>query len=82
MDVLNPECAAQSVGPANQLFGLLIQTILAAQCAISPKDMWPKDYGPTAIEQGKYFIHTIFHFFLQKMNALYCVVSFVRLIKM
>lgn len=52
MDVLNPECAAQSVGPANQLFGLLIQTILAAQCAISPKDMWPKDYGPTAVEQG------------------------------
>lgn len=55
MDVLNPECAAQSVGPANQLFGLLIQTILAAQCAISPKDMWPKDYGPTAIEQGMLF---------------------------
>lgn len=55
MDVLNPECAAQSVGPANQLFGLLIQTILAAQCAISPKDMWPKDYGPTAIEQGTIF---------------------------
>lgn len=52
MDILNPECAAQSVGPANQLFGLLIQTILAAQCAISPKDMWPKDYGPTAVEQG------------------------------
>lgn len=56
MDVLNPECAAQSVGPANQLFGLLIQTILAAQCAISPKDMWPKDYGPTAIEQGMLFL--------------------------
>lgn len=55
MDILNPECAAQSVGPANQLFGLLIQTILAAQCAISPKDMWPKDYGPTALEQGDYF---------------------------
>lgn len=53
MDMLNPECAAQSVGPANQLFGLLIQTILAAQCAISPKDMWPKDYGPTAVEQGE-----------------------------
>lgn len=52
MDVLNPECAAQSVGPANQLFGLLVQTILAAQCAISPKDMWPKDYGPTAVQQG------------------------------
>lgn len=52
MDILTPECAAQSLGPANQLFGLLVQTILAAQCAISPKDMWPKDYGPTAVEQG------------------------------
>lgn len=62
MDILNPECAAQSVGPANQLFGLLIQTILAAQCAISPKDMWPKDYGPTAVEQG--IIHTNVFFVL------------------
>ena len=54
MDILTPECAAQSIGPANQLFSLLIQTILAAQCAISPKDMWPKDYGPTAIQQGTF----------------------------
>lgn len=46
------QCAAQSVGPANQLFGLLVQTILAAQCAISPPDMWPKDYGPTALQRG------------------------------
>lgn len=52
MDVLSPECAANSVGPANQLFSLLVQTILAAQCGLSPKDTWPKDYGPTAIEQG------------------------------
>lgn len=53
MDLLTTECAAQSLGPANQLFGLLVQTILAAQCAISPKDLWPKDYGPTAVEQGE-----------------------------
>ncbi|XP_037037093.1 glucose dehydrogenase [FAD, quinone] isoform X1 [Bradysia coprophila] len=52
MDALTSQCAAQSVGPANQLFGLLIQTILAAQCSISPPEMWPKDYGPTAIEKG------------------------------
>lgn len=57
MDLLSPECAATSVGPANQLFGLLIQTILAAQCAISPKEMWPKDYGPTALEKGIPFIY-------------------------
>ncbi|KAJ6636426.1 Glucose dehydrogenase [FAD, quinone], partial [Pseudolycoriella hygida] len=49
---LTSQCATQSVGPANQLFGLLIQTILAAQCNISPPEMWPKDYGPTAIEKG------------------------------
>lgn len=57
MDALNSQCAAQSIGPANQLFGALIQTILAAQCAISPPDMWPKDYGPTALQQGNYVHH-------------------------
>ncbi|XP_055309378.1 glucose dehydrogenase [FAD, quinone]-like [Sitodiplosis mosellana] len=45
MDGLAPQCAAQSVGAANQLFGLLIQTLLAAQCSISPPDFWPEDYG-------------------------------------
>lgn len=64
MDALNSECATPSVGPANQLFGLLVQTILAAQCAISPKDMWPKDYGPTAVEQGKSeFIYILIYSF-------------------
>ncbi|XP_055644499.1 glucose dehydrogenase [FAD, quinone] isoform X2 [Toxorhynchites rutilus septentrionalis] len=50
--LLNSQCAAQSLGPANQLFAMLIQTIMAAQCSISSPDMWPKDYGPTALEQG------------------------------
>lgn len=45
MDGLATQCAAQSVGAANQLFGLLIQTILAAQCSISPPELWPEDYG-------------------------------------
>lgn len=53
MDTLLSQCASHSVGPANQLFGILIQTLLAAQCNISPPEMWPKDYGPTAIEKGK-----------------------------
>lgn len=48
------QCSNHSVGPANQLFGLLIQTLLAAQCSISPPDMWPKDFGPTAIENGEF----------------------------
>ncbi|KFB42236.1 AGAP003785-PE-like protein [Anopheles sinensis] len=50
--LMSGQCASQSLGPANQLFGLLVQTILAAQCTISPPDMWPKDYGPTALAQG------------------------------
>lgn len=47
-----PECAAQSVGPANQLFGLLIQTLLAAQCNISPSNKWPEDYGEELLKKG------------------------------
>ncbi|XP_055678444.1 glucose dehydrogenase [FAD, quinone]-like [Lutzomyia longipalpis] len=52
MDPLTLPCAAQSAGPANQLIGLLINTLLAAQCALSPPEMWPQDYGPTALEKG------------------------------
>lgn len=46
------QCASHSVGPANQLFGLLLQTILAAQCSISPSNQWPEDYGEKFREQG------------------------------
>lgn len=52
MDALG-QCATHSVGPANQLFGLLIQTLLSAQCNLSPPDMWPEDFGPTAVANGK-----------------------------
>lgn len=52
MDLIPPQCAVQSVGAANNLFGLLLQTLIAAQCAISPAEKWPKDYGPTALEKG------------------------------
>lgn len=53
-DFVSPECAAQSLGPANELFGSLVQTILAVQCAISPSHMWPTDFGPTALQDGKH----------------------------
>lgn len=46
------QCAAQGIGIANQLFGLLIQTILAAHCNISPANMWPPDYGSKAVKNG------------------------------
>lgn len=50
--LITPYCEAQSVGAANQLFITLIQTLLTAQCSISPPEMWPADYGPTAIKQS------------------------------
>lgn len=52
MEALTAQCAAHSIGPANQLFTLLLQTILTAQCSISPPEKWPADYGSTAIEKG------------------------------
>lgn len=53
MEALAPQCATQSIGVTNNLFGLLLQTLLAAQCGLSPPEMWPKDFGPTALEQGE-----------------------------
>lgn len=45
-------CASQSVGPVNQLFSVLVQTLLAFQCSVSPDEMWPTNYGPTTIRDG------------------------------
>lgn len=49
--LLSPQCAAQSVGAANQLFVSLIQTLLAAQCSLSPPEMWPRDYGKVVLKK-------------------------------
>lgn len=46
------QCPNQSVGTANELFHLLMQTIVQAQCSISPPTDWYNDYGPTIIEKG------------------------------
>lgn len=53
MSFVSTQCASQSLGPANQLFAALIQTILAAQCNISAPEHWPRDHGPAAFENGK-----------------------------
>lgn len=37
---------SQSLGPSNQLFMALIQTILTAQSSISPPEMWPSNSAP------------------------------------
>ncbi|XP_059619955.1 glucose dehydrogenase [FAD, quinone]-like [Phlebotomus argentipes] len=52
MDPLVVPCATHSAGPANQLIALLINTLLTSQCALSPPEMWPQDYGPTILEKG------------------------------
>lgn len=57
--LISPYCTAQSVGTANQLFTSLIQTILVAQCSISPPKMWPRDYGKIAQEKGNKLKHTV-----------------------
>lgn len=51
---LSPDCAAQSIGPGNQLFLALIQTILSAQCSLSPADKWPKNCGDEQAHEGDY----------------------------
>lgn len=51
--LLLPQCAARSVGPANQAFIQLIQTLLIAHCSLSEPDLWPDDHGPIAAERGK-----------------------------
>ncbi len=48
-----PYCASQSVGLANQLFATLFQTLLTAQCSISPPEMWPDDYGMIAAKNSE-----------------------------
>lgn len=53
---LLPQCAARSVGPANQLFIQLIQTLVAAHCSIPQPNIWPEDYGSIAKKHGTVFL--------------------------
>lgn len=46
------QCASHSTGAGVQLFASLVQTLMATQCAISPPEMWPADYGKIALEKG------------------------------
>lgn len=46
-----PEWSAQCASPATGLFAgmvsLLVQSLLSAQCQVSPPSLWPEDYaGP------------------------------------
>lgn len=59
MEYAASHCASQSIGPANQLFALLIQSVISAKCAISAPEMWPQDYAEQAFAAGKYSIETL-----------------------
>ncbi|XP_055842562.1 glucose dehydrogenase [FAD, quinone]-like [Episyrphus balteatus] len=52
MSEISGHCAQQSLSIGNTLVSTLLHTLLAAQCSISPPELWPKDYGPTYIENG------------------------------
>lgn len=45
-------CSSQSIGPINELFVLLIKTLLSSKCTFSPDSMWADDYGPQALRDG------------------------------
>lgn len=62
MDTIASPCQAQGLGTSNQIFGLLLQTILATQCSISPPSMWPKDQLSQGLENGK-ILSLIIHMF-------------------
>lgn len=52
MNIVSPQCAARSVGVTNNLFGIMLQTVLLSQCNISPVDKWPRDFGKRAMKGG------------------------------
>ncbi|XP_053947969.1 glucose dehydrogenase [FAD, quinone]-like [Anastrepha ludens] len=50
--LLNAQCASQSVGTFNTMVNALLQTLIAAHCAISPPELWPPDYADQALKNG------------------------------
>lgn len=44
------QCPEKSTGVVSSLLQVLLQTVLASQCAISPSTNWPNNYGPNAIQ--------------------------------
>lgn len=69
---VSSQCAGQSLGPANELFGALVQTILTVQCAISAPELWPKDFGPSAMQHGETSIYIYSTYFLNLHTHMKC----------
>ncbi|GAB0093743.1 hypothetical protein DMENIID0001_089170 [Sergentomyia squamirostris] len=49
---INLPCANTSIGTVNQYISTLFNTLMVAQCSLSPPDYWPPDYGDIAIKRG------------------------------
>lgn len=49
------ECAATSIGTANNLLLTMFKLLIYAQCKVSPPDMWPQDRGEVALKEGMSF---------------------------
>lgn len=47
MDFIPAQCAVRSLGPANDLLNLLIQTLIASYCTISDPGWPPNCENPT-----------------------------------
>ncbi|XP_059615650.1 glucose dehydrogenase [FAD, quinone]-like [Phlebotomus argentipes] len=52
MDCFTSPCASLSTGAANTYLSLLMNYLSISQCALSPPEMWPADYGDYAIRKG------------------------------
>ncbi|GAB0093744.1 hypothetical protein DMENIID0001_089180 [Sergentomyia squamirostris] len=54
MEYISSPCVTHLTGPGsvNQYTGLLLNSLLLAQCSVSPPEMWPTDYGDIAIQEG------------------------------
>jgi choline dehydrogenase len=44
-------CNSSTVGSAQSMFGLLLQSLFVAQCSLSQTEKWPNDGGPRVLEQ-------------------------------
>lgn len=52
MDYIPAQCASRSLGPANQMVNLFIQTLLSSYCMISDPG-WPKDCAEFVADKSK-----------------------------
>lgn len=55
MDVVGVCSSTSSVGVAQNMFLLLLNTLVAKQCALTSRSDWPKDYYPVQeVPKNKY----------------------------